>query len=138
MTVRWRFDDYWGTDTYTLEINPNDGGSPVVTKALAFSANLGPNRMGVVQEGSNAVPTLSFGGSILTKTHYEALELWYNRRVLIQLTDDLGRVFRGIFSGFTPTRTRRAFNPWFHTFTAEFAVSSYVNASGVAVYGQAL
>lgn len=123
---------------YTVEINPDDGGSPNVTKSMTITANLGPNRMGLVQEGSNSVPTLNFSGVILTQTHYEALELWYDRRVLIKVTDDLGRVFLGIFSAYAPTRSRRPFNPWFHTYTAEFTLTAYYNASGDRVYGRVL
>ena len=100
--------------------------------------NLGPNRMNLVQEGSSSVPTMAFSGSILTQAHYEALELWFDRRILIKLTDDLGRIFFGVFSAFTPTRTRRAFNFWYHTYTAEFTVTAYYNASGDRVYGRVL
>jgi hypothetical protein len=142
MTVRWVFEDYWQTGptpySYTWEINPNDGGSPTVEKNMTILQNTGPNRMNLVQEGANQVPTIAFSGSILTQAHYEALELWYDRRVLIKLTDDLLRTFYGVFSSFSPKRSRRAFNPWYHTYDAQFHVTAYYSASGQRVYGRIL
>lgn len=140
MTVKWVFADYWETGPtpyqYVWEINPNEGGSPQVTKNISMASNTGPNRVAIVQEGSNQAATLTFSGIILTQEHYEAIEYWYDRRVLIKLTDDLGRQFFGIFSKFAPQRSRRSTNPWYHTYSAEFVVSAYINASGQRVYGK--
>lgn len=141
MTVRWKFDDVWhkGPTPYswTVDINPNEGGSPTVTKTLTVSQNQGPRRGIILQEGHQSVPVLSFSGVMLTQQHYETFELWYSKRILLDLTDDLGRKFRGILNSFAPTRTRRAFNPWFHTYTAEFQATAYTNASGQVIYGRA-
>jgi hypothetical protein len=140
--VKWIFKDYWETGptpyTYTWEINPNDGGSPESTKTMTILQNVGPNRMNLVQEGQTTVPTLSFSGVILTQAHYEKMELWFDKRVLIQLTDDLSRNFYGIFSKFSPKRSRHGGNFWYHNYDAEFAVTAYVNASGVRTYGRIL
>lgn len=140
MVVRWKFDDVWHKGpvpySWTVEINPSDGGSPEVQKSLTVSQNLGPRRGAIVQEGHQGIPTIQFSGSILTQAHYETFEFWFSKRVLLDLTDDLGRIFRGIFSSFQPTRTRRAFNPWYHTYTAEFQAMAYTNASGQVIYGR--
>jgi hypothetical protein len=140
MGVKWVFEDYWQTGptpySYTWEVNPNAGGSPVVQKNMTLLQNVGPNRMNIVQEGQNQVPVLDFSGVILTQAQYEAMEAWYDRRVLIKLTDDLGRHFYGVFSKFAPKRERRAHNFWYHTYDAEFHVTAYVNASGNRVYGR--
>jgi hypothetical protein len=138
--TRWKFEDYHQTGptpyTYTWEINPSDGGSPSIQKNMTSLTNTGPNRMILAQEGQSTVPALTFAGVILTQTHYETLELWFNRRVLIKLTDDLSRVFYGVFTAFNPKRVRRGANFWYHTFDAEFQCNAYYNASGERVYGR--
>lgn len=136
--VRWKFTDLYGAtpNVYTFEINPNEGGSPSVQKNMNIVYNAGPNRGGIIQEGQSTVPILSFSGLILTQTHYEALEMWFDKRVLLELDDDLGRKFRGVFSAFEPTRVRKPFNPWYHTFTGQFTCYGYKNASGQIRYGR--
>lgn len=142
MTVRWQFVDVFEKGpspySYTWEINPNDGGSPNITKNFTQNVNVGPNHVGIIMEGQFSGPTLSFSGVILTQSHYEALETWFDRRVTLDLFDDLGRQFRGVFSSFAPKRTRRAYNPWYHTYDAQFLVAGYKSASGSVVYGRFL
>lgn len=140
MVTRWVFRDLYQKGlapySYTVHINPNEGGSPTVTKNMTILSNTGPNRAAIAQEGQSSMPEISFSGVILEKAHYEALEYWYSKRILIEITDDLGRVFRGIFSRWEPNRQRRAFNPWYHTFSAGMTVTSYRNASGQVRYGK--
>jgi hypothetical protein len=140
MVTRWVFDNYRHLGaapyTYTFEINPNEGGSPTVQKNMTVLTNVGPTRGAILQEGAATPPELQFSGIILTQTHYEAMEYWFDKRVQLEITDDLGRKFRGIFSRWEPQRTRRAFNPWYHTYTAGFTVAGYKNASGLVRYGK--
>lgn len=126
------------SDVYTFEVNPNEGGSPEIGKQMTMLQNTGPNRMNIVQEGQTSVPILTFSGVILTQEQYENLEYWFDRRVLIEMVDDLGRTFYGIFSKFSPKRERRPYNPWYHQYSAEFHVTAYINASGQRVYGRML
>jgi hypothetical protein len=121
---------------YTMEINPSDGGSPSIQKNVQISQSSGPNRVNIVQEGASQAPLMGFSGTILTQSQLEALEMWFDRRVFIKITDDLGREFYGVFSKFTPKRSRRASNFWYHTYDAEFTLSAYRNASGNWVYGR--
>lgn len=141
MTVKWTFTDYWQVGpppyTYTWEINPNEGGSPEITKNISVFENVGPNRLGLLMEGQSSIPILNFSGVILTQSHYEALEHWFDHRILIKLDDDLERSFYGVFSKLSPKRSRRASNPWYHTYDATFHASGYRNASGTTVYGRA-
>lgn len=123
-------------DIYTWEINPNDGGTPTVIKNILMSQTVGPNRVNILQEGQSQAPLLDFSGVILTQTQLEAMEDWFNRRILIKVTDDLGREFYGVFSTWTPKRVRRSSNPWYHTYDAEFTLSAYRNASGDWMYGR--
>jgi hypothetical protein len=140
MVTRWVFTDYRSQGptpyTYTLAINPNEGGSPTIQKNLTIASNTGPTRAAILQEGQSSAPELSFSGTILTQAHYEAMEAWFDKKIAIQITDDLGRMFRGIFNRWEPSRTRRAFNPWFHTYAAGFTVAGYKNASGVVRFGK--
>lgn len=142
MVVKWIFEDYWEAAappySYTMAINPNDGGSPQVTKNMNVMANAGPNRMNLVQEGQSEVPTMDFSGIILDQAEYEAMEIWYDKRILIKITDDLGRQFYGIFNKWAPKRERRGGNFWYHTYDAEVSIVAYYNASGVRVYGRIL
>lgn len=140
--VRWRFTDVYNSGpapyTYTFDINPNTGGSPAGEKTITTSYSLGPNNQTVLQEGHFTVPDLTFSGVILSRHHYETLEFWFSKRVLLRLDDDLGRIFTGVFAKFTPKRERRASNPWYHTYDADFLVMSYLSASGQRIYGRAI
>lgn len=142
--VKWTFEDYWQTQEnpsdppvqYTFDINPNDNGAVTIQKNIQMSQTVGPNRVNVLQEGQNQAPILAFSGVILNQQQLEAMELWYDRRVLIKITDDLGREYYGVFSQFTPKRVRRASNFWYHSYDAQFTLSAYKNASGDWLYGR--
>lgn len=121
---------------YVMAVNPNDGGSPTIQKNILMSQTVGPNRVNILQEGTSQAPVIAFSGVVLTQGQLEAMEKWFDRRVFIKLTDDLGREFYGVFSKWTPKRQRRASNFWYHTYDAEFTVSGYKNASGEWVYGR--
>lgn len=122
--------------TYIFHINPNEGGTPTITKNFALNSNAGPNRGAIVQEGQSSVPEMTFGGVILKQDHLQALERWFDKRMLLQIEDDLGRKMRGIFSTWTPQRVRKPYNPWYHTFQATFTVVGYKNADGTVRFGK--
>lgn len=124
-------------EQYVMEINPNDGGAASIQKNILMNQTVGPNRVNILQEGTSQAPTLNFSGVILTQAQLEAMERWFDRRVFIKLTDDLGREYYGVFSKFAPKRQRRASNFWYHLYDAEFTISGYKNASGRWVYGRA-
>jgi hypothetical protein len=146
--VKWIFTDYWQTGptpyTYTMEVNPNTGGALQYSKTVNIAMTSGPSRVGIAQEGgnssgsgsSNSVAVLSFSGVILTQTQLEAMEHWFDKRILMQITDDLGRQYFGVFSQFNPQRQRKASNFWYHTYDAQMTVVAYKNASGAWVYGR--
>lgn len=133
--VKWRFAEVWGEQFWHMPVNPNEGGSPTIEKEMNALSNAGPYLGAILQEGRTSVPKLSFSGVILAQDHYEDLERWHLKRVLLDLDDDLGRTFRGVLVSFSPQRTRRAFNPWYHTYTAEFVAWAYRNASGQVLFG---
>lgn len=123
-------------DRYVFEINPNDNGALTIIKSILMTQTTGPNRVNILQEGTNQAPLLDFSGIILTQQQLEAMELWFDRRVFLKVTDDLGREYYGVFSTFTPKRVRHASNFWYHTYDAEFTIAGYRNASGQWVYGR--
>lgn len=137
MVVRWRFYEKANmANTYTWEVNPNAGGSPGTEKAMTQNVTTGPRRTGILQEGQYSPPSISFSGVILTQAHYEAMEDWFTRRVLLEMRDDLGRRFVGVFSSWQPERVYKASNAWYHTYQATFLAAAYRNASGVSRYGK--
>ncbi len=133
--VRWKFTDVRTGVAYVFEINPNEGGSPTVSKQVATNVPMGPSRRAVFSEGRLSVTDMTFGGVIITQTHFEAMQQWALKRTLLQLDDDLGRTFQGVLSSFSPTRSRRAFNPWYHTYSATFGITAMRSASGAVLYG---
>lgn len=124
--------------TYTMEINPNDGGSPSISKSVLMTQSVGPNRVNILQEGQSQAPVLQFSGIILGQDELESLEYWYDKRIFIKVTDDLGREFYGVFSTFAPHRQRRVSNFWYHTYDATFTLAAYRNASGQFLYGRVM
>lgn len=133
--VRWTFTDVRDAVVYTFEVNPNEGGTPSISKQLATNMPLGPGRRSVFSEGRLSVTDMQFGGVILTQTQLEAMEQWFLKRTLIQIDDDLGRTYQGALNSFSASRVRRAFNPWYHTYSASLDVTFMSNASGVVLYG---
>lgn len=133
MVVKWVFEDVYQSCSapyeYTFPINPNTGGTPTITKTInTISSGAGSNKGIILQEGQSGVAEMSFSGVILTQGHLEALERWFDKRALLEIRDDLGRRFRGVFSTFDPSREYRSRNPWYHTFSAKFIVSGYRTA----------
>lgn len=132
--IRWTLEDVLqaGPAPYTMTFvwNPSQGGSPSFEKQYNTQMSLGPLRGAIIQEGNPTVPTIEFSGTILDQTHYELLETWVDKRVLLELTDDLGRKFRGAIASWRPQREHRPFHPWYHNYTASFIVHGYKTASG--------
>lgn len=138
--IRWSFTDVYQVGptpyTYTWEINPNDGGAIAWQKNFFNAPVSGPNVMPIIQEGGLGTATLSFSGIILTRSHYEVMEFWYSKRILILLKDDLNREYLGVFSTWTPKRERHSSNFWFHSYDAQFTVMEYINSAGLRLYGR--
>ena len=120
--MRWRFDDPTDGSFYIFEMSASEGGTPGNTKTITTKASSGPGGAVVLLEGRDAVQELSFEGTILTEPHYNALLVWFNKRHAVQLTDDLGRVYRIYITEFTPTRKRAAQHPFKHTYTMKATV----------------
>ena len=135
MTVRWQFTDVRTGASYTMEINPNSGGTVGFSKAVATDNPIGPGRRPILSEGRIQPGPMEFSGVILTQAQLENMETWALKRTLIQIEDDLGRTYQGVLSSWTPTRDRRAFNYWYHTYSATLTVSAIKTAGGSTLFG---
>lgn len=124
--VRWMFTDTSTSTSYTLEVNPDAGGSPTHQKHFGFESTAAPDGKTLIFEGRDQPQKLEFSGTLLSEAHYTALATWFSKRSQIIITDDLGRQFTVIIESFTPTRVRSALYPWKHTYkiTATLTVAA--------------
>lgn len=116
MVVRWDFYDPVEAETYELELNPNEGGSPSFKKTFTYANTSAPNGKTIIFEGQDEIQKLEWSGVILTQSHYDKYVEWYQKRRQIRITDDLGRVYWVYLEAFTPTRVRARSHPWKHNF----------------------
>jgi hypothetical protein len=121
---------------YTFHINPNEMNGPIGEKAMNILTSSGPTGGAIIQEGKMTLPSLDFSGIILEKDHMDKMEEWFRKRVLLDLTDDLGRQFRGVFSSLSATRPYSSSNFYRHQYQASFQIWSYVNGDGTLIYGR--
>lgn len=138
--IKWTFTDVFQRGLppyqYVFAINPNDGGSPTMVKNFNFTHSAGPRRGSIIQEGASEAPTMDFSGIILDRNQYYAMETWYQKRLMLDLTDDLGRTFRGALTAWTPKRVRRSHNFWYHTWEASFVIYAWADDTGTPIYGR--
>lgn len=123
MAVRWIFKEVVSGVTYTLPMNPNQGGTPTRQRQIYLGTTSGPGGKTIVQSGRLQPSQMTFSGLTLTQEHYEKLDEWASKNTLIEIEDDLARKFRGIFITFNPERVRNATRPWRHRFQATFIVT---------------
>jgi hypothetical protein len=126
MTVtRWSFYDPFTTDTYTFEINPNDGGSRQFKRNFVFQATAAADGKTLVFEGRADPQTVDFSGTLLTEDQFNAFQTWWEKRNQILMTDDLGRTSWIVIQEFQPKRVRAVQWPWKHTYTVKATVVDY-------------
>lgn len=125
---RWVFTDPVTSETYEMEINPNEGGTPKLSKNISYQITTAPepNSRVLMFEGRPQPRQGSFAGTILTEQHYNAMVQWYEKRNQIYVTDDLGRTFTIYITGFDAKRVRAIQHPWKHTYTCEYTIIDWV------------
>jgi len=126
MVVRWTFTDPVTTNTYTVPINPNEGGTPPSKKTIKYSATAGPGGNVLMFEGRDSVQEMQISGTILDQAHLDALQSWYDKRYQVSVTDDLGRTFSIYITSFDAKRVRVASNAWKHEYTMTYTILSWV------------
>lgn len=124
--IPWKFDD--GTETYLFDINPNEGGSPTYTRKINKQGTVAPDGEPVLSEGQAPMKESSASGVLRTRAQYAAFKVWAEKRTIIEITDDLGRVMVSILEEFEPRRVRKTSTPWYHTFTLRWSILSMIDA----------
>jgi len=124
--VAWEFTDLVTNDTYSLPVNPNDGGSPSFRKNISYQVTAAPDGKVLMFEGRDEPMQSQFSGVILTEEQYEAFVEWYSKRHQIKIKDDLGREFVCYITSFDPKRKRSALHPWKHDYTCEYTIIDWV------------
>lgn len=123
--VRWTFFDPFTNDTYTFEINPNEGGSRAFKRSFAYQATAAADGRTLVFEGRAAPQSVDFSGTLLTSDQLAAFQTWSEKGNQIKLTDDLGRESWIVIEEFTPKRARAVQYPYKHTYTVKATVVDY-------------
>jgi hypothetical protein len=117
--IPWIFTDPFTAETYSMEVNPNEF-SETHQKKISFEVAAAPGGKTLVFEGNADPVKYSVSGTLLTEAQYNAMMTWYEKRVQIQIQDDLGRTFTVYITSFSPTRKRSTTYPWRHTWNADF------------------
>lgn len=120
--VRWTFEDPTVGETYTLDINPREGGTPARSKNIAYAATAAPDGKVLMFEGRENPPGFEISGTILTEEQLTAFQHWYDKRHQIRVTDDLGRQTWVYITAFEPKRAWAVNHPWRHSFTMRATV----------------
>lgn len=115
--VRWTFQDAVEAETYELEVNPREGGSPQYQKSINYQSCTAPDGKTLIFEGADKPIELEWSGVILSQTMYETLIDWYQKRRQILLTDDLNRSMWIYITQFSPRRQRAYSHPYKHEYT---------------------
>ena len=120
--VRWTFDDPTTLESYTMEINPNDGGSPTYAKGITINSTSAPDGQAIIFEGQDSTQTFEVRGILLTEEQYNALVTWYQKRHQVMVTDDLERQFYIYITGLEFRRKRAIHYPWKHEYTLKYLI----------------
>jgi len=120
--VKWEFVDTESMDSYTFEINPNEGGSKEYEKKMTYLSTSAVDGKTLVFEGQPEVKTISFSGTILTQAQYDKMIEWFNKKNPIEITDDLDRTTTIYITSFKPRRQRAIHFPYKHTYVVEAVV----------------
>jgi hypothetical protein len=123
--VRWTLWDPTANETYTFGINPNEGGSPSLSKSLSTQSTAAPDGRTILFEGRDQPQKIEISGVLLDEIQLNTLQTWFGKRHQIRVTDDLGRQYWVYITDFTPTRGRRANYPFYHTYKLQMTVVDY-------------
>lgn len=124
MTVKWTLTDPSGVApaNYTFEINPSHGGIVSFKKLLIYNVYAAADGSLVALEGRQPLVDFQFVGDVLSQAQFTALELWYQKRNRVVVTDDLGQTFNVYIHSLAWTRKPSTNYPWFHSYTCDSKV----------------
>jgi len=99
--VRWTLTEKGTATTWTMPLNPNEMTAlPVVKNLLTVSTPQQP--FPATFMGQPNAQEISWGGVILTQSHYDNLVLWSRKPGVIVVEDHLGRSFEVLIISFEP------------------------------------
>lgn len=111
--VRWTFQTLSGSETYTLEINPNSTTTPVRTRAITWTAT----RAGFTGIKAAKLPIpWEFSGVLRSMTQFDAFLAWVTKDERVRVTTHLGQQYIVRFQGFKPESGGRKQAPSRHTY----------------------
>jgi hypothetical protein len=84
------------------------------------------NNVTLIYEGPDEINRFNFSGIIYTELEYINLFSWANRTNIIELTDDIGRIFEVYVVSFSTERIRSRKFPWKHSYNMETMVKDVV------------
>lgn len=126
--LRWKIQDPADSSpegTWVFPINPNRMNSPFPERNISFMGTTARDGIPIMWEGMAQPARFTFGGSILTGEHYEALRHWVlDRQGRLFLFDHFGRRMLVSFLKFDPEPKRRVGKYWSHDYTIECFVYS--------------
>ena len=122
---RWSFEDPVAVETYSFEINPNEGGSLQYEKKITYQDTIGYLGNTLIFEGSDAPQTMEFSGVLLSQEQHETFINWFQKRRQILVKDDLGRTYVIYITKYAPKRNRRRSHPWHHSYTISAIVLNF-------------
>lgn len=120
--IPWTFYDPVVDETYSLPVNPNEGGEADLTKNVIRKATTAPGGRTIIMEGNRDPATFSFSGTILSEAQFEAFNEWFEKSRIILITDDLGREWQVYLTQFRSRRRISHQYPWRHEYDAEAVV----------------
>ena len=119
---RWRFLNPATGESYTFEHNPDHMNSPFPRRNVTARTTTAITGQTIITEGNAGPAEWTFGGSIRSKAHYDALRSWVydddgrpkNQRIII--VDHFGRELDAVLMSFDPTPKRALNVYWRHTY----------------------
>lgn len=124
MRTAWQLYDPVTLVTVSLDINPNDGGTPGLTKAVNSQSTVAPDGLPIFYQGNNEPQMMEFSGFVYEEEQLDVLLEWAAKNRIILITDDLARAYRVMVTSFIPKRIRRSRKPYYHSYTMTAMVMS--------------
>jgi hypothetical protein len=117
---RWQLYDAWNNQYYTLSMNPNEGGTPLIKKNVQREKTSTGKPLWL--EGRDELLASEVKGTFRDRYTYDAFQDWLTRPRRIQVTDDLGRSFKVVFTEFTPERKPTRSALWRSAYTIRYQI----------------
>ena len=115
--VAFKLHDPDSSETYNMEINPNDSGTPTMRNTYNYQTPTAGTNGPIISQGVRELRKLDYSGTLLTENQYNQMLLFSAREYPWHITDDLGRKFAVMCESFEPKRIPSISHPWRHDYT---------------------